>query len=574
MWIKLYNNKLYIVGLLTLSLISLICNFIAFSGTFISNYFIPLYFILLFSFCYFTYKELDYSVLVRLQIFYIVPFLINFIFIKEPKFVSYLLEFIIFTISNMICFYAVMSTNIVWRYSHKALFYILAGIMIVVCIAAVCFVFRDAVRSVILFNILAVYALIAKAKNRIPISANVEADNTKKIFVYSSFVIASYVADAFWNNLNFLFYVLYLTSAINLCFCSRNDKWYFVLTIAILYLASFIPISIAEQYINHLILTIIVLLFHVRSPVVYARDTKYGFLKVEYNYRAHKITLLNDNIYHGERSLKESGYINTPYYGHFKGGPVVTVFNLLAEQKNSKIAVLGLGAGIMASFAKANQELTFYEINPEIIKIAQNKNFFDYLYNSKAKVNIIKGDARAKLNEVQNQYYDLLCVDVYLGRNIPKHFLTLEAMQLYLKKLSNTGILLLHITNRDNDFESLIAKMVIELGAHGYSYYQSSITGKNIRKKGLFSEEYKKAVFKTKLFDYLADLLKVDFSNLINEEEEEVFSWVAISQNEESIAELANSRKWHKLYLDQEQEIYTDKIIGYRYSGVITREIE
>ena len=510
----------------------------------------------------------------RLQIFYIVPFLINFIFVKEPKFFSYLLELAIFTISNMICFYAVMSKNIVWRYSHEALIYSVVGVLALLCIAAICFFFPFAINSIILFNILAVYTLVARAKDRIPISSNMESDNSKKIFLYSAVIILCYVADVFWNNLNFLFYVLYLASAISLCFCFRNDKWYFILTVIVLYLASFIPVSIAAQYIDHLILTVIVLLFHIRSPVVYAQDTKYGFLKVEYDYRAHKLLLLNDDVYHGERSLKESKHTNTIYYGHFKGGPVATVFNLLSEQKNSKIAVLGLGTGIMASFARTGQEMTFYEINPEIIKIAQNKKFFDYLSRSEAKINLITGDARVKLNEAPDRCYDFLCVDVYLGHNIPKHFLTLEAMQLYLKKLSKTGILLLHITNKEHDLESLIAKMVIELGAHGYSYYQSSVTGKNIRRKGLFSEGCKKSTLKTRFFDYLGYLLKVDFNRLVESEEEEVYAWVAISQDEKNIAELNNSRKWHKLYLEQEQEVYTDKIIGYRYSGVITKEIE
>lgn len=564
---KLRNDQISVAMLITLSIMSLFANTAIFHYTFISDYFIILCFILILGLCYFTYKDIDYSTLIRLQIFYIIPFLVNLIFARYTNFFSYVLDFIIFALSNSIIFYLLFKKSLIWQDVYKSKWNILfisctIGLLVIVNLYLI-----NKVRHVILFQILILYLISGEDKDVIPISQNIIKSNYKKSYVYILIISFCYVITIFTNRFNVICYFLYLVSIINLCFCFRNNKYYFALVVLSIYFVSFLPTHISERYLDNTVLSLIILLFHIRSPVVYAKNTEYGYLEVKYDYKAHKIILLNDNIYHGERYL-DKNYTSILYYGHHKTGPVATIFKLLRTYKDSKIAVLGLGTGLIATFAKKGQLCTFYEINPEIVKIAKNEKFFNYLASSSAKINIILGDARTKLSEASNHLYDLICVDVYVGQNIPKHFLTLEAMKLYLKKLSKRGVLLLHITNDGNILESILAKLVNELGVYGYSYYENASSTQNAKIKGLFNQASNKLKVTERLFNYVYknDLLSSDNAR------EEIYSWVVIAKNPKNIASISN--KWQKLYLEQNQELYTDQTINYRNNEIITTNVE
>ena len=60
-----------------------------------------------------------------------------------------------------------------------------------------------------------------------------------------------------------------------------------------------------------------------------------------------------------------------------------------------RIGVVGLGAGTVAALATGGGQITFYDINPDVIRIAQE--YFYYLADTRAKWNIVEGDARLTL---------------------------------------------------------------------------------------------------------------------------------------------------------------------------------
>ena len=99
-----------------------------------------------------------------------------------------------------------------------------------------------------------------------------------------------------------------------------------------------------------------------------------------------------------------------------------------------------------------------------VIEIARNKEFFTFLEDAKAEIDIVRGDARLTLAEREDQEFDLLVLDAFSSDAIPMHLLTQEAMQLYLKKLAPEGIIALHISNRMLDLEPIIAKVATALG--------------------------------------------------------------------------------------------------------------
>jgi hypothetical protein len=57
----------------------------------------------------------------------------------------------------------------------------------------------------------------------------------------------------------------------------------------------------------------------------------------------------------------------------------------------------------------------------------------------------------------------MLLVDAFTSDSIPVHLLTVEAIQLYLDKLDNHGILALHISNRHLDLAPALFSTVISI---------------------------------------------------------------------------------------------------------------
>jgi len=119
-----------------------------------------------------------------------------------------------------------------------------------------------------------------------------------------------------------------------------------------------------------------------------------------------------------------------------------------------QVGLIGLGAGTMACWGRTNDTYRFLEINPKVVSIAQNTNYFTYLADSKATVSIGLGDARALLTAETNRY-DVLVIDAYSGDAIPLHLATQEAFRLYLDRLNPGGILAVHISNWHIDLNPL-----------------------------------------------------------------------------------------------------------------------
>ncbi len=114
----------------------------------------------------------------------------------------------------------------------------------------------------------------------------------------------------------------------------------------------------------------------------------------------------------------------------------------------------------MVCYAREGQEWTFYEINPGIVAIAKNQDYFTYLRDCAAiPIRTILGDARLKLHEAPANYYGLLVLDAFSSDAIPIHLITKEAIQLYLSKLAPGGMLAFHISNRSLDLGRVLAGM-------------------------------------------------------------------------------------------------------------------
>jgi len=171
--------------------------------------------------------------------------------------------------------------------------------------------------------------------------------------------------------------------------------------------------------------------------------------------------MVHGGIVHGEQYLDPKlRKTPTAYYCHRSG--IGLAIDSLAQSSALKIGVVGLGAGTMATYSRAGDEMRMYEINEQVLELALSE--FTYLSDSPAKIVSVLGDGRLMLEREPSQQFDLLAMDAFSGDSIPAHLLTLEAMKTYFGHLKPEGMLAVHITNHYLDLEPVVAAAAQHFG--------------------------------------------------------------------------------------------------------------
>lgn len=196
----------------------------------------------------------------------------------------------------------------------------------------------------------------------------------------------------------------------------------------------------------------IVLIAEVRG---YHKDTLvmvrnfYGALRVvESSQTGEEVrTLYHGTIEHGaEFSSPRHRMAPTSYYGPASGAGLALRYSL---EWLRRVGIIGLGAGTLGAYSQPGDEFHFYEINPQVISLADSE--FSFLRGSResgARVEVTPGDARLSLDAEAPQQFDVLVVDAFSGDAIPVHLLTREAFAVYLRHLKPDGILAVHVSNQ------------------------------------------------------------------------------------------------------------------------------
>jgi hypothetical protein len=154
-------------------------------------------------------------------------------------------------------------------------------------------------------------------------------------------------------------------------------------------------------------------------------------------------SLVHGTIQHGAQYLTFPENRNpTTYYARRSGVGLALRFCCDGPKR---VGVIGLGAGTLAAYGKRGDFFRFYEINPQVVGVANT--WFTFLKQSPAKSEIIVGDARLSLESEASQQFDVLAVDAFSGDAIPVHLLTKEAFAVYFRHLKLDGILAVHTSN-------------------------------------------------------------------------------------------------------------------------------
>ncbi len=111
--------------------------------------------------------------------------------------------------------------------------------------------------------------------------------------------------------------------------------------------------------------------------------------------------------------------------------------------------------------------MTFFEIDQASADIARDPELFTYLTDSAAQVDVVLGDGRLSLADQLVGRFDALVLDAFSSDAVPVHLLTREAVELYLTRLRQDGLLVFHISNRYLDLAPVVANIAEDVGLEG-----------------------------------------------------------------------------------------------------------
>ena len=200
----------------------------------------------------------------------------------------------------------------------------------------------------------------------------------------------------------------------------------------------------------------------------------YGVLKVEIDELADSVILRHGHIIHGLQIRGPASWARpTSYYAHRTG--VGRAVRYQQSKKTSvRIGLVGLGAGTLAAYGRQGDVLRFYEINEDVIELAQDH--FSYLDRTPADVQLVSGDARLSLESERSQEFDLLVLDAFSGDAVPTHLLTREAFEVYQRHLARGGIIAVHTSNLYFDL-----RPVVEAAADEFDMHTTTVTVSRIQ---------------------------------------------------------------------------------------------
>ncbi len=162
-------------------------------------------------------------------------------------------------------------------------------------------------------------------------------------------------------------------------------------------------------------------------------------------------TLTHGHTQHGSQ-LRTPGKELTPitYYSLSSGiGSAFADIQMRHSNTSIRVGTIGLGAGSIAAYCRAGDEFVFYEIDPQVIEIAES--YFSYLTHC-AGARVEVGDGRLLLTEALlndgEEYFDVIIIDAYADDMVPVHLMTNEAFALYRSMLRDDGVLIVHISSR------------------------------------------------------------------------------------------------------------------------------
>lgn len=198
------------------------------------------------------------------------------------------------------------------------------------------------------------------------------------------------------------------------------------------------------------------------SDSLYKDRSFYSLLAVQANEGEHGLV---HKFVHGDTShnyqLRAPDLQNVPTSYYVEGGSIHVSVEALRETLggNVDVAVVGLGAGAMICYERPGDNWMYFEIDPAVVDLARNTEYFSYIEACAPKADIRIGDARQKLDDVPDGSLDMVVIDAFSSNSIPAHLVTREALELYRSKMTSEGLVFFHTSNKMLDVTSVVARL-------------------------------------------------------------------------------------------------------------------
>jgi hypothetical protein len=212
------------------------------------------------------------------------------------------------------------------------------------------------------------------------------------------------------------------------------------------------------------------------QPVIFQQRDFYGVHKVVTDPAVTRHELIDGGTIHGLQLL-DPRVRDLPASYYSLSGPVGDLFTTEQPVDASwSVAMIGLGAGAMACYARPGQTWTYYEIDPVVAQIARDPAMFTFLRDCTPKAGIVLGDGRLTMAKAPDHSYDLIVLDAFGSDSVPVHLITREAIQMYLAKLRPGGVLLFNISNKYVNLGAVLASEAANLSLVGYQRVDTEVT--------------------------------------------------------------------------------------------------
>ncbi len=144
-------------------------------------------------------------------------------------------------------------------------------------------------------------------------------------------------------------------------------------------------------------------------------------------------------------------------YYHREGG-IGQAITAMRERKGAplRVAVIGLGSGTLTCASEPGEDWKFFEIDQTMVDTARDPKYFTYIQKCEPDLKPVIGDARLTFAREPSGTYDVIIVDAYSSDAIPIHLATEEAMAIYKDKLAPQGAVVMHVSNRHLELESVV----------------------------------------------------------------------------------------------------------------------
>jgi SAM-dependent methyltransferase len=164
--------------------------------------------------------------------------------------------------------------------------------------------------------------------------------------------------------------------------------------------------------------------------------------------------MASGRVLHGRQYLDDA-HRRQPSTYYVRASGISRALEVYRSRPDLRVGVVGLGAGTLAAYGELPiQSFRFYEINPEVIRLARTR--FTFLQDCPARVEVVPGDARLSLEREPAQGFHVLVLDAFSGDTVPTHLLTAEAFALWLRHLAPDGTIAVHVSNRYLDLEPVV----------------------------------------------------------------------------------------------------------------------